>query len=561
DIPWNGPAAGVRVAKIGNDFVVNPSNALLKAEGVALETFVAGTEDRLSMIELGGNEAKEEDVLAAFERAQSEIARLTRFLGDIIREAGKPKAALTFAEPDAALRASVEAYLAPRLEDALYKGPSLSQYARLHALKVELLAHLTDSAPEGGEGPDERAVGALFEEAVERAVTENILKKERRPDGRKLDAVRPLAATVALFARTHGSALFARGNTQALAVTTLAPPGQEQLVETMELTAKRRFMLHYNFPSYSVGEIGAFRGPGRREIGHGALAEKALRAVIPAMADFPYTIRVVSEILSSNGSSSMATVCASALSLMDAGVPIRKPVAGIAMGLVSGADGAYKVLTDIQGPEDHYGDMDCKVAGTDAGVTAIQMDVKIRGLTLAMIQETLAHARDARREILQFMAGVLSAPRAALSKYAPIIRMISINPERIGEVIGSGGKVINGLIKKTGVSAIDIEEDGRIYVASDDPKKAEEAIRAIEALVREFAVGEVVEGSVIKILDFGAIVDLGGGRDGMVHVSELRNGYVKDVHEVVKMGDFVRAKVIRVDADGKIGLSLKQLEK
>jgi len=341
----------------------------------------------------------------------------------------------------------------------------------------------------------------------------------------------------------------------------LAAPGAEQLIETMETTGKRRFMLHYNFPPYSVGEIGNFRGPGRREIGHGALAEKAIKPMVPPVEKFPYTIRLVSEILSSNGSSSMATVCGCTMSLMDAGVPLIKPVAGIAMGLMMDEDAKnFKVLTDLQGPEDHYGDMDFKVAGTDSGVTAIQLDVKVQGLTMAIIKQTLKQAKDARLKILDFIKTVIPAPRPAISKYAPAIIQLKINPEKIGMVIGPGGKMINGMIRDFNLATIDIEEDGSVFIAANDMKKAEQAATEIRNMTKEFKVGEIIDGRVIKVLDFGAIVDLGGGKDGMIHVSELKNGFVKTVTEVVNVGDFVRAKVIRADEDGRIGLSIKALE-
>jgi len=317
-------------------------------------------------------------------------------------------------------------------------------------------------------------------------------------------------------------------------------------------------MLHYNFPGYSVGEAKSYRGPGRRDIGHGALAEKAVKRVIPSVEDFPYTIRVVSEILSSNGSSSMATVCSSILALMDAGVPIKKPVAGIAMGLMSAPDGRYKVLTDIQGPEDHYGDMDFKVAGTRDGINAIQMDVKIAGVPLNVLLEGLAQAKKARLEILSVMEKALPAPRPEISKYAPQVTVIDIDPTRIGEVIGPGGKVINGIIARTGVS-IDIDDIGKVFVSATDKSALEAGVAEVRAIIREFKVGEVIEGNVVRVLDFGAIVDLGGGKDGMIHVSELQEGFVKTVTDVVNVGDFVRAKIIKVE-EGKIGLSIKQLK-
>jgi polyribonucleotide nucleotidyltransferase len=556
DIPWSGPIAGLRVANIGGKLIVNPDNSLLKTPAFSFETFAAGPTGRINMLELGGIEASEEEILKAFELAQQEIDKLVAFQVGIVKEIGKPKATVKLFEPDAALRAAAEAFLALRLEAAVYQADKMEQFAKMHALRQELFAHLESTL----EKADLKAAEFIFEEMVDALVHKNALESERRPDGRGVFDVRELSAEVGLFERTHGSSLFVRGNTQALAVTTLAAPGAEQLIETMETTGKRRFLLHYNFPAYSVGEVGPFRGPGRREIGHGALAEKALRPLIPTSDQFPYTIRVVSEIVSSNGSSSMATVCATTLALMDAGVPLKKPAAGIAMGLMMNDDGSqFKVLTDLQGPEDHYGDMDFKVAGTKDGVNAVQLDVKVHGLTMPIIKQTLSQARDARLKILGFMETVIAAPRPALSKYVPTIIRLAINPEKIGMVIGPGGKMINGLIKEYALASIDIEEDGSVFIAADDPKKAETVAAIIRNMTREFAIGEIVEGRIVKILDFGAIIDLGGGKDGMIHVSELKQGFVKQVTDVVQMGDFVKAKVINVDADGHIRLSLKQM--
>ena len=403
------------------------------------------------------------------------------------------------------------------------------------------------------------AAGHLFDEAVDEMVHEKILNENLRPDGRAMDEVRELYSEVGILARTHGSSLFVRGNTQALAVVTLAPPGSEQLSETMEQSSKKRFMLHYNFPPYSVGETGRLGMPGRREIGHGALAEKAVRPLIPSKEDFPYTIRVVSEILSSNGSSSMATVCASTMALMDAGVPIKKPAAGIAMGLMSDKSGNYKVLTDIQGPEDHHGDMDLKVAGTRDGVNAIQMDVKIEGVTFEMLEKSLEQAKRARLHILDSIMKTIDKPRGEMSNFAPRVLTININPEKIGEVIGPGGKMINGIIARTGAISIDIEQTGIVYV-SGTKQAAEAAMEEVKSIIKEFEVGEIVEGPVIKLLDFGAIVDLGGARDGMIHISEIKDGFVEKITDVIKLGEVVKAKVIKSEG-GKIGLSIKQLDK
>ena len=575
DLPWNGPAAGVRVAKIGDQFVVSPTVLQIQQPDCVFEMFAAGPKGKISMLELGGKEADEKDVLAACVIAQKEIDKLVDFQNGIIKEIGKKKADLALFEVNPVFRALAEKFLSDKIENAFYKSNKLEYNEAMYKLTEEYFSYLRENSEEF----DERAAGLVWDDFVGGIFEKNILENEKRPDGRGFNEVRKLDAEVKLFERTHGSAVFVRGNTQALAVTTLAAPGAEQFIETMEMTGKRRFMLHYNFPPYSVGETGFFRGPGRREIGHGALAEKALRPLIPPKEDFPYTIRVVSETLSSNGSSSMATVCASALSMMDAGVPLKKPAAGIAMGIViesqtnadstrtnaeksprESAPSRYKILTDIQGPEDHYGGMDFKVAGTMDGITAVQLDVKVDGLTSEMIEKTLARAKEARLHILQFMNGILAQPREKLSSYAPTIIQLKINPDKIGTVIGPGGKMINGLIEKYALASIDIDDDGSVFISGTNRENSEAALNEIKALTREFKVGEIIEGKVFKILDFGAIVDLGGGRDGMIHVSELKNGYVKTVDEVVKMGDFVRAKIIRVDADGHIGLSLKQMQ-
>ena len=563
DIPWAGPVGGVRIAKIGSNFIVNPGNSDIKKPECVFETFAAGPESRISMIELAGTEAKEEEILKAFALAQEEIKKIVEFEKRVVAEIGKPKIEALLYEPDVRLRAAVEKFLKDRLEEAMFH-PDKEQHLRMHALETELVEQVKQEFV--GEVHDPKAIHFLFEEIATRVVHECALEKNRRPDGRAMDEVRELNGDVRLFERPHGSAVFIRGNTQALAMTTLAPPGAEQMIETMEVTAKRRFILHYNFPPYSVGEVGMFRGPGRREIGHGALAEKSIRPSIPTDEFFPYTIRVVSEILSSNGSSSMATVCATTMSLMDAGVPIKKPVAGIAMGLMVDQKSKiknqkFKVLTDLQGPEDHYGDMDFKVAGTEDGVNAIQLDVKCEGLTMEIITQTLADAKAARLHILKFMKTVIAEPRKELSPYVPTILRVMISPSKIGALIGPGGKMINGLIEKWELASIDVEEDGRVFVAARDPEKARQAAEEIKMLTREFKVGEILEGRVMRTMDFGAIVDLGGGKDGMIHVSELKEGFVKTVTEVVNVGDFVRVKVIRADDDGRIGLSMKQVEK
>ena len=571
DIPWKGPVAGVRVARINGETKINPANSLFArragSEGesgaakVSFDAFLAGSKDTINMIELGGDDAPEGDIIAGFKLAQKEINSLIDFQLKIIKEIGKPKTQLKLFEFDPNLRAAIDKFLDGKLSEAIYQPNKVESLRNLRNLKESLFGYVKENLPDANMD----SVDALFEEAIDKLVHKNIVEFEKRPDGRKLDELRPLNGEVGLFPRTHGSAVFVRGNTQALGITTLAPPGSEQMIETMETTGKRRFMLHYNFPPYSVGEIGSFRGPGRRDIGHGNLARKAVEPLIPFKETFPYVIRVVSEILSSNGSSSMATVCASVMSLMDAGVPIKKPAAGIAMGLMldeehkPGTPLVYKVLTDIQGPEDHHGDMDLKVAGTDDGVNAIQMDVKVDGLPVEILAAAFAQAKKARLEILRFMKSVIAEPKKQLSKYVPVIRVITISKGKIGAVIGPGGKIINGLVEKYALAGIDIEEDGTVSVSGNELMMVEAAIEEIASITKEFKVGEIVEGEVIKIMDFGAIVDLGGGWDGMVHVSELKNGYVKTVEEVLHLGDRVKAKIIRVE-DGRIGLSIKQLQ-
>jgi polyribonucleotide nucleotidyltransferase len=510
-------------------------------------------------------DAQEKDVVDGFKLAQQEINKLIAFQESIQKEIGKPKTEVALVEPDAEIKAEVTAFLADKLQDAIYKPTKVEHTTAVGALNHDLNLHIKEKFAETKEKINWKAVESLFEEMVNDLVHKNILEKELRPDSRKLDEVRALDAQVGLFSRVHGSAFFSRGNTQALAITTLGVPGSEQLIESMETNEKRRFLLHYNFPPYSVGEVGNFRGPGRREIGHGNLARKSLERLLPTKEEFPYTIRVVSEIMSSNGSSSQATICASALSMMDAGVPLKKPAAGIAMGLMMGTktDGTsdvnnYKVLTDIQGPEDHHGDMDLKIAGTDDGITGMQMDVKVDGLTIEILAAAFEQAKQARLHILKTIKATLPAPREKLSPFVPTIRQFKIDPMKIGTVIGPGGKMINGLIAKYELAGIDIEEDGGVFVSGTDLAKVEAAVAEILGMTKEYKVGEIVEGPIVKILEFGAIVDLGGGNDGMIHVSELKQGFVKTVEEVVHLGDVVRAKIIKAE-NGKIGLSLKQM--
>jgi polyribonucleotide nucleotidyltransferase len=559
DIPWNGPVGGLKVVKIDENYLINPSNSLLKDKQIEFEIFAAGPKNKINMIELKGNEAKETNVLKAAEIAQNEINKLIDFQINIQKEIGKSKAEVALFNYNQKLVELAKEFLKDKLFEALYEKDKTLRNIKLANLKKELKQNIEQIKEKESLTYEQKEIDLIFEEEINNLLHKVVLEKEIRPDGRRLDEIRPLKAEINLFKRTHGSAFFARGNTQSLAIVTLAPPSAQQLIETMEISAKKRFMLHYNFPPFSVGEIGSFRGPGRREIGHGALAEKALSFAIPPEEVFPYTIRVVSEILSSNGSSSMATVCASSLALMDAGVPIKKHIAGIAMGLILENDSNYKILTDIQGPEDHFGDMDFKVAGSKDGITAIQLDVKIEGLNLEMIEKTLERAKQARLQILKFLEEIISAPKPNIHSTVPVVETLEIPPEKIGLVIGAGGKMINSLIKNYNLTSIDIEEDGKVFISGLDKNLINKAIEEIKLLTRELKVGDIVSGKVIKNLEFGSIIDLGGGETALLHISEVKNDYVKDISKELKIGDVIQAKVIKIDESGKIGLSIKQL--
>ncbi|PIT93201.1 MAG: polyribonucleotide nucleotidyltransferase [Candidatus Harrisonbacteria bacterium CG10_big_fil_rev_8_21_14_0_10_38_8] len=556
EIPWGGPVAGVSVAKKDNEIVIKPTEEM-KNSGVSFSSFVAGTKEYINMIELEGVEANEEDILSGFEMAHQEIKKLIDFQESIVKEVGKEKVIFSVPVLNDETTKQIIDFARPRLSEVIYLKDKNERDNAVENVTEELKTFLTSIDVDVNE--NKRAIDDVVEKLTDDIVHENILSNEKRPDGRGLDEIRELYTEVALLQRAHGSGLFIRGNTQALAVATLGAPGAEQIVEDMIVDKKDRFMLHYNFPPFSVGETGPFRGPGRREIGHGALAKKALVNMLPEKEIFPYTIRIVSEILSSNGSSSMATVCASTAALMDAGVPIKKPVAGIAMGLVSDKDGKYKVLTDIQGYEDHYGDADVKVAGTKDGVTAMQMDVKIGGLTMPMLKDELTQAKKARLQILDVITGVIANPRPEISPLAPTILSTKVLPSQIGLIIGSGGKTINGIIEKTGALSIDIDDDGTVFISGENRETAQAALGEVNALVKEYKVGDIVTGEVIKLLDFGAIIDIDEGQEGMIHISEINNEFIKDINTVIKLGDKVQAKVVKID-NGKIGLSIKALK-
>ncbi|MDA1024540.1 MAG: polyribonucleotide nucleotidyltransferase, partial [bacterium] len=566
DIPWNGPIGAIRVSKAGDEWLFN---AGYEARGNAeFSLDIAGTSEKIVMIEAEGNEAKEDDVLRAFEHGRREMQAVTDLIVHIRDDIGKEKV-LPF-EPQSEeqkakheeltkLEETAYAFAVPRIDELFYKTP-LATKAEKNAAKTQLAhdieAHLIEAGFDASLAS--RAYGFAYDFLYTEA-TRRILKEDRRIDGRALTEIRPLMIEAGVLPRVHGSGHFLRGETQALTVCTLGAPGDAQVLDGMETVSEKRYMHHYNFLPFSVGEAKPLRGPGRREIGHGTLAEKALEPVLPEKADFPYTIRLVSETLSSNGSSSMASTCGSTLALMDAGVPIKKPVAGIAMGLAS--DGtSWKVLTDLQDIEDGKGGMDFKITGTRDGITAIQMDTKTDGLTHEIIEATLSQALTARLTILEKMQAVISEPRKELSPHAPRILSLTINPEKIREVIGSGGKTINEIIETTGVDSIDIEQDGTVMITSSNGPAAEQARNWIEDLTSELEKGKQYEGTVSRIMDFGAIVSVGANKDGMVHVSELAPYRVGKVEDIVKMGDTVQVKVLDVEANGRVSLSMKQAE-
>lgn len=559
DIPWSGPIAAVRIGRIDNKWILNPSFEE-RMVGIADLVISVSPDLKINMIEAGGSEIKEEDLVAGFEFARGPLKDIVEFIKKIAGDFNMPKAPVSFAETNKEIEEEVRKFLNKNsvLENAIYEKKKAKRIMNLDALKEELMGHITtidlpaEVLTKAGVSMV-KAAEAVFEASVDEMVHKNILDRELRPDGRPLDGLRDLSAEIGFLPRTHGSGLFQRGETQVLSALTLGAPSDEQIVEGMVVQTKKHFMHQYNFPPYSVGETGRMGSPGRREIGHGALAEKALEPMIPKKEEFPYAIRVVSEVLSSNGSSSMASTCASTLALMDGGVPIKKPVAGIAMGIVSDGKNIHKILTDIQGQEDHFG-MDFKVAGTRDGVTALQMDVKINGVDVETLEKALMQAKKARLQILDHMAKTIAEPKKELSPLAPRIITMEIHPDKIREVIGPGGKVINDIIAKTG-AAIDIEDSGLIFITAENEKSGLEAKTIIEEIVKEYKIGDIVLGRVTQILDFGAIVEF-GKKDGMIHISELAPRRVEKVTDVVNVGDEVKVKIKRIE-NGKTSLSLK----
>ncbi|HKY22269.1 MAG TPA: polyribonucleotide nucleotidyltransferase [Vicinamibacterales bacterium] len=551
-IPFRKTLAGVRVGQVDGQYIVNPTYEQRKKS--RLDLMIAGTKDGLVMVEAGAKEVPEEEMVQALEAGHAAIKRIVDAIDALAKEGGKPKRTVAKKEYDAAFYREVEEKVMIPLGDAMRIQDKLENYGTVD----QVLSDLVGSIPEG-EVQRKVEAKAIFKELKEKVLRDEILERRVRLDGRKFDEIRAIWSEVGVLPRVHGSSVFTRGETQALVTVTLGTSDDQQKIETVEGEVYRRFMLHYNFPPFSVGEVQFMRGPGRREIGHGALAERALLPVLPPEEAFPYTIRVVSDILESNGSSSMASVCGGTLSMMDAGVPLRAPVAGVAMGLIMDEKtGKYAVLSDIAGAEDHYGDMDFKVTGTSVGITALQMDIKVTGITAAIMREALEQARRGRMHILAEMQKTLAGPRGNISTYAPRIITIKIPVDKIRDVIGPGGKMIRSIIERTGVK-IDVEDDGSVNVASADEAAAQKAISIIQGLTATAELNKTYMGKVQRITDFGAFVEIMPGTDGLLHVSEIANHRVKDVRDELKEGEQVMVKVINIDPTGKIRLSRKAL--
>ncbi|MEX2006732.1 MAG: polyribonucleotide nucleotidyltransferase [Candidatus Saccharimonadales bacterium] len=554
-VPFEGPVAGARIGLIDGKLKAYPTTGELK-EG-QLDLTVAGTKSAVMMVEAGSSEVSEDVMISAIELAHKSLQPAIDLQNDLIKKVGVTKQGYELVLPDETVQKAVDDYLGSKLSDT--RGNVAQRHQKLKGLKDEMVEHFRSQL---GEDADLKPYKEAFETAVKTEVRRAILKDGKRPDNRKPDEIRALSSEVGVLPRAHGSSIFTRGSTQALNATTLAPLSYVQLIDTMEESAERRFFHHYNMPGYASGEIKRLGSPGRREIGHSALAQRALEAVLPNEKDFPYTIRSVTEIMSSNGSTSMAAVCSGILSLMDAGVPIKSPVSGIAMGLVSDSDtGKYVILSDIAGAEDFAGDMDFKVAGTKEGITALQMDIKVSGLTTDTLREALAKAKTGRAAILSHLLSVLPAPRDSLSPYAPRVEAITINPEKIREVIGKGGETINKIIAETGAE-IDVKDDGTIMIASPDKKSIDAAIQFIRTLTAEPEVGKIYENvPVVSVLDFGAFVQVMPGKDGLVHVSEMSEERVDKPSDVVKEGDKVTVKLVSIDDRGRLQLSMRAAER
>ena len=550
EIPFNGPVAGVHVGRVNGEFVINPTQA--QSQDSDMDVIVAGTKDAIMMVEAGAKEVSEEDMLEAILFGHREIQRIVEFIEGIQREIGKPKMEVTLFRPDPALVERVKEFCQEKMVMALKNADKLQRQADVDQVKEEAKLHF---AEELGEEYDEKAISMILDDIEYLEVRKMISIEKIRPDGRALDEIRPISCEVGILPRVHGSGLFTRGQTQVLTALTLGRISEEQIIDGIGDVETKRYIHHYNFPGYSVGEVRPVRSPGRREIGHGALAERALLPVIPDEKEFPYTIRLVSEVLESNGSSSQASVCGSTLALMDAGVSIKKPVAGIAMGLMKYGDD-YTILTDIQGVEDHLGDMDFKVAGTRDGITAIQMDIKIDGIDRKILAEALEQARRGRLFILDLITQTIAAPRSELSPYAPRMLTMEIDPDRIRDVIGPGGKMIRKITEETGVE-IDIEDDGRVFIAAVDKAAGMLAMEIIKRLTSDVEVGQTYLGKVMRLTSFGAFVEILPGKEGLVHISQLAKERVAKVEDVVSVGDEILVKVTEIDKLGRINLSRK----
>ncbi|MCD6109860.1 polyribonucleotide nucleotidyltransferase [bacterium] len=554
-MPFEGPVAGVKIGLIEGELILNPTYDQVK-EG-DLDLVVAGTQDAITMVEAGAKEVDNETIVKALGFAHKyikDLCALQKRFAEKYKKDEKIEVTINAPSPEA-----IEALSAFVTEDMLntIKGVKKKEIkSTIHALEDKVKEKFATELEEEKFSEGDLMVG--LNKLIEKNMRKNILEKEERIDGRKIDEIRKLSVKLDLLPRVHGSGLFQRGETQALTVTTLGGPGDAMIVDTMEVDTKKRYMHFYNFPAYSVGEVRPMRGPGRREIGHGALAERALIPVLPDEKDFPYTMVLESEVLTCNGSSSMASVCGSSLSLMAAGVPIKSHVSAIAMGLVTDGEGNYKILSDIQGMEDFAGDMDFKVAGTTKGITALQMDIKIKGLSLELMEEALSRATEARMEVMNVMSRAIPAPRSHMSKYAPLILNMQIDPDKIRDVIGKGGETIQGIIKDCDVD-IDINDDGIVTITAPDQEKGDCAKKKIDLITYEPQVGEVFEGKVVRIMDFGAFVEIVPGKDGLVHISQLSNDHVNKVEDVVKLGDTVKVKLMEIDSQGRYNLSMKAL--
>lgn len=553
DIPFEGPIAGVRVGRVNGEFIINPT--IEQQANSEMNLVVAGTKYAILMVEAGSQEISEEIMLDGIMFAHEVIKELVAFQEKIQAEIGHEKRAIALYEPPAEIASQIKEFAEEKIKDALYNNSEkLAREMALDTVKDEVYSKFIELFPD-----NKKDISYVFQKLLKTLVRKMITIDKIRPDGRAIDEVRPVSCEVGLLPRTHGSGLFTRGQTQILNITTLAPLRENQILDGLGVEDSKRYMHHYNFPPYSVGETRPLRSPGRREIGHGALAERALVPVIPSEEEFPYTLRLVSEVLESNGSSSMGSVCGSTLSLMDAGVPIKAPVSGVAMGLVKDGE-HFTILTDIQGLEDALGDMDFKVAGTRKGITAIQMDIKIDGINRDIFAEALAQAKRGRNFIMDKMMEAIETPRKELSPYAPRITSMQIHPDKIRDIIGPGGKIIKKIVEDTGAK-IDVSDDGKVFIAAVDPVSAEKAIKMIESLVAEVEVGKVYVGKVTRLMNFGAFVEILPGKEGLVHISQLALERVNKVEDVVSVGDEVIVKVTEIDKQGRVNLSRKEVLK